>query len=182
MLLEGGSAVAVGHPSDVLSTYRERTEYSGITGTYRGAGERFGDRSAEITAAWFEDGRGKRITSSEQGTKLVLVAEATFHRDMEEPNFGLHLRNEEGVVVFVASTLWSDSPRQSFEQGDRVRFAITIDNVLGLGRHFAAPAIAHRDARTLADYRIGFASVVVSGPRWTGGLVDLPHTIEVSRL
>jgi ABC-type polysaccharide/polyol phosphate transport system ATPase subunit len=182
MMLENGGLAALGEPERVLSLYRERAGAAIDPGAPPRGEDRFGDGSAEIVAAWFEDAQGRRIEACEQGERLTFVAEAVFVKAMPEPALGFQLHDENDTVVFVTSTFWLHKQRPSFDAGDRVRMRISFENVLGVGRHFAAPAVADRDSTMLADYRIGMASILVTGKRWTAGVVDLPHAVEVEKL
>jgi ABC-2 type transport system ATP-binding protein len=180
MLLESGAITKIGSPGAVVRRYREVGAEA--LAPFQGSGERLGDRRAEIASAWFEDSSGERINSCEQGERLSFLAHVVFHGDMEEPTLGVQFHDERGTVVFAASSGWIDGPRPSFKAGDQARLRVSFDNVLAVGRHFASPSVNHRDVTLIADYRAALASVVVTGPRWTPGTVDLPHEVEVEPL
>ncbi len=182
MLLDRGRPVETGEPDEIVNRYR-REEEAAAAAAGGGAqeGERHGDRRAEVTAAWFEDGRGQRIESCEQGDPLVLRVAVAFHDAMEHPAFGTTLHNERNEVAFAANTVWAGTEVPRFGPGDRAEVAFTLTNHLGVGRHHAAVGVHTRDGATLADYRTSVATVVVTGPEWTGAAADLPHEITVER-
>ena len=60
---------------------------------------------------------------------------------------------------------------------------VALENWLAPSRYTATPSVAAGDAaEDVMDLREDLASLVLSGPRETGGIVDVPHTIEVQRL
>lgn len=177
MLLDNGSAIAIGAPDEVIKTYRERTPVlvpSGDGAAPAGAGA-----EAEIVEAWFEDREGRRVEALEQGEPMRFVAEALFHREVTEPALGVEIYDEQGILVLRASSFWSEGSRPSFGPGDRARIEVSFENILRVGRHSAAPAISDRDATRLIDYRAGAAGILVTGKRWTGSVVDIPYEIRV---
>jgi ABC-type polysaccharide/polyol phosphate transport system ATPase subunit len=181
MMLEAGSVAAIGEPETVLNTYRERTTVGAVASTPESR-QRFGEGGAQILAAWFEDADGRRVGSCEQGKPLGFVAEVVFERPMVQPVLAMYLHDEERNLVFAPSTLLVREDRPSFEQGERMRFRISFENVLGIGRYFAGPAIFDRDATVLADHRVDLATIVVTGRHDHGAMLELPHSFTVERL
>ena len=182
MVIHAGDIVAIGKPGEVIEAYTEmsRAEEDGTEKWQETS--RHGDGSAEVLDAWFEDPAGERVDKLKHGERLAVCAEAVFRQPMEEPVFGFNLRNERGESVCVVNTSWDGIETGRFQEGERTRFRLELENVLVPGRYFADPAIANRDLTRMADLHEGMASVVVYGERWTPAMVDLPHQLTVETL
>jgi ABC-type polysaccharide/polyol phosphate transport system ATPase subunit len=181
MLLEQGRPQMIGEPHAVARAYNElnfgRLVHAGPEGG------RYGDHAvAEILACWYESSGGERITSAAQGEPLAVCMDVRFHHAIDEPIFAVSLRNEPRHTVFATSTRWSGAATGSFEAGDEVRVRIAFENWLAPSRYDATPSVARPGAGSDAlDLREDLASLVVHGTRLTGGIADVPHTIEVTR-
>jgi hypothetical protein len=146
-------------------------------------GDRYGDQAvAEIVACWFENGHGERVTAIAQGESLAVCMDVRFHASIEDPIFAVGLRNQPRHTVFATSTRWTQESTGSFAAGDEVRVRIAFENWLAPSRYDATPSIARPGAGDDAlDLREDLASLVVHGTRLTGGIADVPHTIEVTK-
>jgi ABC-type polysaccharide/polyol phosphate transport system ATPase subunit len=182
MLIDRGEQLALGEPREVIDRYlRESARAEPSKGEFEETGH-YGDGSAQILEAWFEDGSGKRVEASGQGEPLRICASAVFHAAMEHPVFGIQLRNERGELVFSVNTIWDRIETPSFEAGRRVRFAVAIENVLSIGVYHADVGIAYQDGLRMADLHEGMATLAATGDRWTPAAVELPHELTVEPL
>jgi hypothetical protein len=182
LLLERGAATAIGQPHDVVRAYRQRDlDQAQAEHALRGEAERWGDGSAEIAEAWFEDEEGERTTEVLQGQPAVFYARIRFHRAVESPVFGVIIKNERREHVFVTNTQFDSVETGVFRPGDECTYSVRFEAHLADGHHTASPAVAHANAERFADWRDDFVGVVVRGERYTGGIVDLPHESAVER-
>src|SRR5437763_184743 len=60
MLIERGDVLQIGAPDAVASNYMELNFGREATAAVEGAGERYGDRTAEVVDEWFENENGER--------------------------------------------------------------------------------------------------------------------------
>jgi ABC-type polysaccharide/polyol phosphate transport system ATPase subunit len=183
MLLESGRMKIIGEPDHVANTYVELNFGRDLTtAAAEGPGDRLGDRSAEIVEAWLEGEDGERATSLPQGRPCLFRARVLFHQRIEEPLLGVVFENDRHHPLFAAGTEWAEVPTGTFEPGEEATFSVGFDNVFAPGRVFATPAVAHRGAGLKwIDRRERMTSVIVTGTRDPGGLVDLPHDIRLER-
>lgn len=183
MLLERGEAVAVGRPHDVIQTYRQHNlEDEQAEAVGQGPllpTRRWGDGAAEILDAWFESDDGVRSTAMPQGARAVFKARIRFHRPMEEPVFGVILKNDRGDHVFVTNTMFDQIRTGSFAAGDEAVYSVAFALEVADGRHTASPAVAYQDAQRFADWQEEIAGVAVRGERLSGGIVDLSHETDI---
>ena len=59
---------------------------------------------------------------------------------------------------------------------------MSFDSYLADGRHAITLAVSHQDVHRIADWREDVLTLAVRAPRFSGGLVDLPHEVQVERI
>jgi len=182
MLMERGELLQIGSPHEIALAYNE-LNFGRLLDAGPTEEGRYGDHvSAEIKAAWFEDDAGERIKDLAQGQPCTMVMEARFHAPMDEPIFAFHLRNEPRHTVFATSTLWRGERVGSFAAGETVIVRVRFENWLAPNRYTVSPSIARAGTgEDVVDLREDLASVVVHGSRVTGGIADVPHTLQLER-
>jgi lipopolysaccharide transport system ATP-binding protein len=178
MYLEEGRVVEIGEPQRVVDLYRGEVLGEELEEDRSGQA-RWGDGAARITDVWIENGNGEPTTRSRQGDRLAIGMEVAFKRDMDEPIFGVTLRDENGVPVFDSNTLWRQIPTGSFRAGDVQRVRWTIDNCFRAGSYFIEGAVAHPSGEQFAEVRERAAKVTVFGDLMTHGFVILPDEFEM---
>jgi ABC-type polysaccharide/polyol phosphate transport system ATPase subunit len=183
IVLEKGEIVARGDSREMARKYNEINFGRGVPKLEMGEEERYGDhRVAEVRAAWFEDGNGETISAIPQDSPVAFCFEAAFHQELADPEFGFSLRNEMGITVFATSTHWKGGPTGRFRAGDSVVIRVPFDNQLAPSQYRATPSIAREGLGADAlDVREDLATLLVHGPRFTGGSTDLHHDIELRR-
>jgi ABC-type polysaccharide/polyol phosphate transport system ATPase subunit len=184
LLLERGEVAAIGDPREVTQVYLEHNlaeEQAEAPHEEDGDHRRWGDRSAEIVECWLEDATGRQDVLR-QGREAVFRVRVRFNEAMIDPIFGVIFKNERGDHAFATNTMFDGLQTGRFEAGDEVTYALTFEPLLADGRHMASPAVAHRDATRFADWREDLLSFVVRAERYTGGVVDLPHSSSVERV
>ena len=180
MLIERGRVQSIGDPYAIARAYNELN----FGHVLHGAGETTGrgHGAAEILACWFETSGGETVTSLAQGEPLAICMDVRFHAPLEQPVFAVSLRNQVRHTIFATSTRWAGTATGDFASGDEVRVRIELENWLAPSRYTATPSVARADADDEAiDVREDLASLILHGERRTGGIADLPHTIEIGR-
>ena len=186
LLLDRGEVVALGEPTEVIKVYRRRNleeeQTAGLRPTSEEPVRRWGDGAAEILEAWFETAEGTRQRVLMQGTTVAFKTRIRFHRAMDDPVFGVIVKNERGDHVLVTNTLFDELRTGRFEPGDEVVYSTTFELLFADGLHVASPAVAYQDAQRFADWEEDAVSMIVRGDRSSGGIVDLPHDTEIRRV
>jgi ABC-type polysaccharide/polyol phosphate transport system ATPase subunit len=179
MLIEKGQVVEIGDPRRVARRYNELNFGQLVHETADGA--RIGDHAvAEIVDCWYEDAQGARVTALAQGEQVAVCLEVRFHAPIEDPVFAVSIRNSPRHTVFATSTRAALPQTGSFGLGDHAVARISFENWLAPSRYDATPSVARNGAEHLAlDLREDLASLVVHGTSQSGGIVDVPHRIEV---
>ncbi len=182
LLLERGSMVHIGEPHEVADRYLE-INFGRAQDVAAGDGEaRRGDGQARVVEAWVEDSEGHRQSSLRQGERMTVKALVRFDVDVEDPAASLYVLNDEHVAMIVASTQREHERSGSFSAGEEALFTFTYENVLRPGRYSPLLTLAHRGSGLdLMDRAEGLMSFVVTGSQATGGLIDIPVEVNVSR-
>ncbi len=183
LVLERGEIRAIGGPEPVARRYLELTFDREAGGP--GADEespRAGDGTARILEVWTEDEHGVRQSVFPQGSTCTFRGVVEFARPAADPSFGVAFVNEHRQNLFVASTLTEGEATGHFEAGERVTFSVEFLNVFGPGRYHLSMLVSHRGTGDdVIDRWERIASIVVTGTRSAGGLVDLPHETRLER-
>ncbi len=186
MLLEKGRMVAIGDPAEVAHRYNElnfgRTIHEPAAGEHPD-GERRGDyRDADVVDAWFEDASGARIASIGYRDALAVGVQVRFNTALDDPSFGVTIRNTAGATVFATTTEWSLGPTGHFAAGEVATLKLKLENWFTPSSYAVTASIARAGLGSdTIDLRADLATVVVHGGRFTTGVVDLPHAFEIER-
>jgi ABC-type polysaccharide/polyol phosphate transport system ATPase subunit len=181
VLLERGEMKMLGSPREVADNYIEINFGRETSSADDEGGERYGDRTAEIVDAWFEDEHGERQTALQQGRPCTFRSRVVFEQAVENPAFAMLLENEAGQPLFATSTDWASQQTGTYAAGDEAVFSVTFENAFAPGRMFASPWVVRRQSQNLIDRRPRMTSVVVTGTHVSGGVVDLPHDVSLER-
>jgi ABC-type polysaccharide/polyol phosphate transport system ATPase subunit len=182
MLLERGDVLQIGEPHEISRAYNE-LNFGRLVHDAPDDEARYGDHQVcEITDGWFER-NGERTGESPQSDPLTMAFTVRFHADVEDPVFGLSLRNEIGHTIFNWTTEWAETPPSGrFAAGDEVTVRASTDTVLAPSKYLLTPSVAREGYGADAlDLREDLASVYVHGPRVTGGIIEPPLTFEFTR-
>ncbi len=182
LLLEHGRVVAIDEPERVANRYLE-LNFEREAGAADGVEPRGGDGSARIVEAWVEDEHAARGHAFPQGQRCTFKARVEFERDVPDPRFAVAFVNEQHENLFVASTASSGESAGPFAAGESGVFSVSFENALGPGRYHLSALITHGQSDTrIVDRFERMFSIVVTGARPAGGLVDLPHEARVERV
>jgi ABC-type polysaccharide/polyol phosphate transport system ATPase subunit len=180
VLLERGELRLIGKPNEIADGYVEMNFGRGV-GTEEGGEPRYGDRSAEIVEAWFEDEHGEPQSVLPQGRPCTFRMRVRFNRPAEHPAFAVLFESEARHPLFATSTDWASTQTGQYKPGDEAVFSVSFENRFAPGRLFASPWVVRRDSQNLIDRRPQMTSVVMTGTRKSGGLVDLAHDVALER-
>jgi hypothetical protein len=180
MLIERGNVLATGDPHEIGLQYNQVNfgELVHDLPAYDGEGAH---RAVEIAGCWIEVG-GERVTDLPHGEQLEILTELRFHKAIEDPVFALTLRNDAGHTVFATSTQWMDSATGHFEAGEVATMRVGVAAWFAASRYRATPSVARAGSGAdTIDLREDAASFILHSTRSTGGVLDVPHTLEIDR-
>ena len=181
VLLERGVVRLVGNPERVANHYvevnfgRDRlADETAASEPSEDAEERFGSGAAEILEAWFEDQHGQRTQTLPHGAPCSVHMRIRFHETFEYPSVAILLENELHQPLFATSNADGRLVTGLNEAGSEATFSVSFENQFSAGRIYASPWITTRTVGLL-DRRPRLASAIVTSPRRTGAIVEIPH-------
>jgi ABC-type polysaccharide/polyol phosphate transport system ATPase subunit len=197
ILLSQGSLVADGTPRDVVDLYlirvaeqlAQRARDSKAPAIHVvGAREdtaplekRFGNFHAEILECFVEGPDGRRLDRLVSGTPVRLRAHVLFHRRVENPVFGIMIKNRNGVEIYGTNTYLRAMKTGTFEAGEHAHVCFDLPMMLGAGSYAISYAVHTADGQFF-DYRVDARVVEVIGVNESGGIVNLPVAVAVTKV
>jgi ABC-type polysaccharide/polyol phosphate transport system ATPase subunit len=181
MLLERGAVVEIGDPAPVSRRYNE-LNFGRMLVDGAGALSAGGEKAAEILDVWFEDPDGRRIAAVAQDQPCCACLKVQFNAPLEDPIFGVALRNDTGHTVFATTTALEHGPTGSFGAGEMTTVRLRFENWLAAGRYNLTPSVARNGpGDDIVDIHKDVISLIVHGDKSTPGIARLPHGFELER-
>jgi ABC-type polysaccharide/polyol phosphate transport system ATPase subunit len=181
LLLERGQVMIIDEPKTVADRYLQQNfEEAGVGSEDCVSAARVGDGAARVVDAWMEDDHGVRHAVLQQGRQCALRATIRFERRLQDPVFAVAFVNPQRQNVFVASSATRGEATGRFDVGETVEFGVSFENALAPGRYSVSTLISQQGGQIVARWE-GIFTFVVTGARAAGGLVDLPHDIQLER-
>lgn len=134
---------------------------------------RFGSFEARITECTVEDLDGHRIAQTLGCSPVILRMNVRFERDVEQPIFGVMVRNRFGVEMFGTNTYLRQDKIPPFRAGEQVTVRFQLPLMLDSGAYAITYAV-HAPNGDYYDYRTDAVVVEVIAGQDSGGLVRLP--------
>ncbi|CAN5621785.1 hypothetical protein BH20ACT17_BH20ACT17_19130 [soil metagenome] len=187
LLLERGRLAAIGDAATVSRRYTQvnfavpddagRAWHVAIDEAREDGGD------TEVLEVWTQDAVGRRGAAIPQGTPCALMMSVFFRRAARDPVFAFTLNDEKHRGVLAVTSDHEEDTSGDFESGEFVVAGTSFDNWLAPGRYGVTAQVAYAGmgerVMALAE---NAASIVVTGTRPSGGIVDVPHTFFVNRV
>jgi ABC-type polysaccharide/polyol phosphate transport system ATPase subunit len=183
MLVHDGEIKFVGDPEEVGRRYF-RLNFSGHTNHPHYEGEVIPDVHAGLIDVHLENSAGERIDEVEFGDPIRFSATFEAQEELNQPVFGFHFKNADGVGVFGFNQTLdvSDGRPDCLGRGERVTVRGTIENPLMPGRYFVSCWVSrNRNASDIAFQVVHLLDFVVFGQRPGPGVVNVPAEITTQR-
>jgi ABC-type polysaccharide/polyol phosphate transport system ATPase subunit len=177
VLLERGVVRLVGDPERVANHYTEVNFGRDRLAEGGPGGERFGNGQAEIVDVRFEDEGGEPATTLAHGAACTVSVRVRFNETIENLAVAVLLENELHQPLFATSTEDGGIEIPRNEAGSEWVYTVKFENHFAAGRIYASPWVVARTTG-LVDRRPRLASAVVTSPRKTGGIVEIPHEMS----
>jgi ABC-type polysaccharide/polyol phosphate transport system ATPase subunit len=178
MLLEAGRVLEIGRPESVARHYHEVN--FGTTAAPDG-GDPSQSGEVRLRRVWCEDEHGAPVLTCRQGETSRVYLEAEIREPVDNPIFTVAFRNEMQHTIFVATTS-THGQLGRFEAGEVVSIGFTFQNWLAPARYTLTPAASIWDpAPRVIESREDARPLTVEGGGITGGVTDLPTSLEVER-
>ena len=183
MLIHDGEIQHVGDPEEVGRRYF-RLNFAGHTNHPHYEGEVIPDVHAGLVDVHLENSQGERVDDVEFGQPIRFSATFEAQEELNQPVFGFHFKNAEGVGVFGFNQTLdvSDGRPDRLARGERVTVRGTIQNQLMPGRYFVSCWVSrNRNASDIAFQVVHLLDFVVFGQRPGPGVVSVSAEITTQR-
>lgn len=177
MLIERGELLDIGDPERVSQKYGEINFGAVDESSNVGAD---GLPRVRIMGAWCENSRAQPVVSLPQADRCIACMEVEFVDAVTDPVFSIIFRNEVRHTIFVARSD-AEGPTGQFIAGDRCIVRFGFPNSLAPSRYTLTPAVSDRDGHVTLEQSADAGAVIVEGTRYSGGVVDLPTDMELTR-
>jgi ABC-type glutathione transport system ATPase component len=126
------------------------------------------------------------VISSKSGTEEVFRAgeqitvrvQHTFLKQIQNPVFGIIIRNNVGQQVFVTNTVVQGVKTGILEPGNVV-VEYNFTNYFTTGTYTVSPAIAHESTTLFYDWQEEMGKFSVQSLYAAGGIIDMRHEINI---
>jgi ABC-2 type transport system ATP-binding protein len=178
MLIERGRVISMGDPHDIGVLYNQVNFGALVHDAPEAAA---GDRPVEIRTCRVEVA-GEQVSEVPHGESFEVAFDVHFGERIENPAFGVSLRNEAGQTVVATTTAWTRPETGVFDSGETATVRLQLDAWFGPGRYHVTPSVTRQGlgADTL-DLREDMATVILHSTRDSGGLIDPPHRFDIER-
>jgi ABC-type polysaccharide/polyol phosphate transport system ATPase subunit len=181
VLFEEGAMIALGDPQRISHNYTQ-INFDRARALAEVERPRYGNGDVQVQAAWFADADGQAAEMLEQLQPCSFHMRIAVRRDVPAASFGVSITDAQNRNVFTTSTTYMGQRTGPLAAGEELELTVRFDNRFAPGRYFATPLVASESDAQLMDLREQFATVVVTGQRRSGGLVDLQHEISFERV
>jgi ABC-type polysaccharide/polyol phosphate transport system ATPase subunit len=179
MLLEEGRILEIGPPDEIARRYSE-VNFGKATPDGSLPAGMLGSE-AWVRTVHCEDEAGERLISQQRGERCTVVMEVEFATALDDPVFAVVFRNDVRHIIFVATTLLH-GPTGHYDAGERVTVRLSFENRLAPSRYTLSPTIGTWDPDyRLIDEKEDVSSLIVDAHSTSGGVVDIPTTLEITR-
>ena len=142
---------------------------------------RFGSGDAEIQSIKLLDSNGKEIDFCGYGDDVKIVYEVLFKKRIEEPVFGIRIKDFRGNVVYGTNTRLNNIKTVAFEKGDLIQVIFNQKIPLIGGEYLISSAVAYKDNMTYCDWVNDMLTLNVISRKMAEGIADLNSSIEIKK-
>jgi ABC-type polysaccharide/polyol phosphate transport system ATPase subunit len=180
LLLERGEVLHVGDPHEIALLYNQ-VNFGDPVHEAPAEGSARSSRPVAIRTCWFEVD-GQPVVDLAHGKRLEILTEIRFNQEVDDPVFGLSLRNDVGHTIFATTSQWGHPHSGRFGPDEVVTVRVEVEAWFAPGRYRASPSVARAGsgADTL-DLKEDIASFILHSTRVSGGVIDPPHSFEIER-
>lgn len=136
------------------------------------------NKVAEITDVKFLDKDGKEKNVFEEDDFVKIEMHCLFYKKIENPEFGIILKDEQGNEVFGTNTIFKKIKTGQFLPGKRI-ISFEIGNIKIYGKFLVTPAISEENAVRFIDWKNNVAFFRVITLSDFGCLVRMNHEIKI---
>jgi ABC-type polysaccharide/polyol phosphate transport system ATPase subunit len=141
--------------------------------------EVYGSGDASIREAWFEDAGGNKITSIGVGDPFSFCYYVDFHREANNPIFGMRATTIQGQPLISTNTFMLGEETGHFQNGVRVKVRWQINNVFNRGFYFFSCGCMYNDDDRFLCRRLDTLKLAVVGSSKETGVLTSVCRVDI---
>jgi ABC-type polysaccharide/polyol phosphate transport system ATPase subunit len=143
--------------------------------------KRFGSGDAEIQNIKLLDSKGREIDFCKYGDNVKIVYEVLFKKKIEEPVFGVRIKDFRGNIVYGTNTKLNNIKTGTFKKDDLIKVVFNQKVPLIGGEYSISSAVAYKDNITYCDWVNDMFTINVISRKIAEGIADLNSRIEIKK-
>jgi ABC-type polysaccharide/polyol phosphate transport system ATPase subunit len=177
MLLEEGEVKYIGDPDATALRYYRLNFAGPPRDDAQDERQQMVDFNAKMISATLRDASGEAVENVEQDTPIAIDVVLEAARSLEGPNFGFHVRDDDGQVVFGFTT----SLERHVAAGQPIRLRGSIENRLVPGRYYLDCWVRQDESQSVVAVQgLRLLGFVVYGTGARDGVVTVDAEITAS--
>lgn len=178
--LNAGEINKSGNAGAVVDNYvRHVVEISQILKKIK---KRWGSGDAKIINAQLLNASGEESEKIGSGEEVSIIVKIRFIKNIENPVFGLLLKNSEGTWVYGTNTMWQHKNFDIFYAGEEVSVTFKQKMYLVSGVYYIDLAVAYSDAITFCEWWENAARFSVEASKHAVGIANLDSETIIQRI
>ena len=182
MWIEKGRVKKVGSSGDIISQYLlsfQKTPEIAIISHY---GPIPISKEAEIIDYGILNSKGERVNNIYSGEETIIFMKVKFHKKIENPHFGLTIKNENREIIYRTTTLWHYIISGLFENGEIVEVEFKQKMLLREGNYYISFAVAYSEGLSFCDWKDEILNFRVIFEKKIEGILNLNSEVVIIRL
>jgi len=177
--MDKGMIRDIGVPSEVIDRYlRHVVDVRQATGEM---GRRWGSGDAEIIDVRLHNANAEEVTKVKAGDEVSIIAKIKFKKPVQNPIFGLLLKNGEGTWVYGTNTMWRHMSFGTFHAGEEIAVIFRQKLHLVSNVYFIDLAVSYSDAITYCESWENASKFSVETSERSVGITNLDSEIFVRK-
>jgi ABC-2 type transport system ATP-binding protein len=177
ILLSGGKITQEGDPGEIARAYMSENFRDMTTDVHDGVLA----EEVRLIDAWMTGSDGERVDTVAYGNWMRLHVAVEALRPIDAPSIAMWLSSEDRVRVFSAGAREDGAALGNLEPGERIEFAIDVENRLSAGKYYLGCSVARGTAGLDVLYFQDRAADIVSYGASLNGLVGVDYHVHVTR-
>ena len=177
--MDGGMIKDIGNTGDVINGYLHHVV--GISQRTEKAGRRWGSGDAEIIDVGLHNANGEEVTKVKAGDEVSIIAKINFKKPVQNPIFGLLLKNGEGTWVYGTNTMWRHMSFGTFHAGEEITVTFKQKMYVVSNVYYIDLAVSYSDAITFCEWWENAIKFSVETSEQSVGIANLDSEIFVRK-
>ncbi len=178
LLINDGVILSEGVPSDICDKYQELLFGENVSSALL----EYGDGSAKFTKVWFENVSGESIQTVSQTEAVLFCYRVKFNKSIQNPIFGLRVRNVQGVVISSTNTFILGRYTGLYGPSDEVQIKWHISLPLLPGHYFFSCGCSYPDADRFLCRQVDVLKLMIVGGFKNSGLLDTTNLVSFKKV